>query len=68
MPLKRLFDRSSPSSNRGGLLSGCDQSGCRVRAASIERVVQSDSQSCMIALLWSANSLSAVSSSNIAVV
>ena len=33
MPLNRLLTRSRPSSNRGGFASGCDHSGCSVRAA-----------------------------------
>src|SRR5215471_11075007 len=33
IPEKRLLHASRPSSNRGGLASGCDQIGCRVRAA-----------------------------------
>ena len=68
MPLKRLLARSRPSSNRGGLASGCDHSGCSVRAAEMARGTQADSHCCRIALLWSANSRSFVSSSNMAVV
>ncbi len=40
----------------------------QLRAAAIARGTQVDSQPCMIALLWSANSRSLVSSSNIALV
>src|ERR1700733_8151472 len=66
IPDIRLLAWSRPSSKRGGLASGCDHSGCRVRAAEIARGTQADSQPCMICLLWAANSRSAVSSSNIA--
>src|SRR5215813_1641262 len=68
IPVKRLLAASRPSSNRGGLASGCDHSGCIVRAAARARGTQVASQSAMIALLWSANSRSSVSSSNMAVV
>src|SRR5215470_19563272 len=68
IPAKRLFAASRPSSNRGGLASGCDHSGCSVRAAAMARGTQVASQSAMIVLLWSANSRSSVSSSNIGMV
>src|SRR5215470_16927598 len=68
IPVKRLLAASRPSSNRGGLASGCDQIGCSVRAAARARGTQVVSQSAMICLLWSANSRSSVSSSNMAVV
>src|SRR5262249_4590436 len=60
--------RSSPSSNRGGLASGCDHSGCRVRTASRHCATQLLSQPSMMDLLCPANSLSLVSSSNMATV
>src|SRR5258708_31524259 len=68
IPVKRLLAASRPSSKRGGLASGCDHTGWSVRAAEIARGTQVASHRCMIALLWSANSRSSVSSSNMAVV
>src|SRR5215470_19612009 len=68
IPANRLLAASMPSSKRGGLASGCDHSGCSVRPAAIARGVHTDSHSRRILLLWSANSRSLVSSSNIACV
>src|SRR3984957_17506129 len=68
MPANRLLAASSPSSNRGGLASVCDHSGWSLRAASMARGTQFESQPPRIALLWSANSRSVVSRPNIAVV
>src|SRR5260221_6522850 len=68
IPVKRLLAASRPSSKRGGLASDCDHSGWSVRAAAIARGTQVASHCCMIALLWSANSRSSVSSSNMALV
>src|ERR1700733_7660552 len=62
MTAKRFLAASRPSSNRGGLESGCDQSGCRMRAAVIARGTQVDSQPAMIVLFRSANSRSSLSS------
>ena len=42
MPAKRFLAASRPSSNRPGLASGCDHSGCRVRAAEMARGTQVD--------------------------
>src|SRR6266487_4370888 len=68
MPLNRCLAASRPSSKRGGFASGCDHSGCSVLAAVIARGTQADSHCWRSALLWSANSRSLVSSSNIAMV
>src|SRR6476620_9322218 len=68
MPLNRDLARSRPSSKRGGLKSGWDHSGWRVRDAEIARGTHTVSHPSMIALLWSANSRSLVNSSNIAMV
>src|SRR3954463_7680725 len=68
MPLNRLLARSRPSSNLGGLESGCDHSGCNVRAALMARGTHVVSHSLSSVLLWWANSLSLVSSENIAFV
>src|SRR5262249_23267692 len=68
IPEKRLLHASRPSSKRGGFASGWDQIGCRVRAADRARGTQVDSHCCMIARLWSANSRSLVSSSNMGLV
>ena len=51
MPLNRLLARSRPSSNRGGLASGCDHSGCSVRAAAMARGTQADSHCCRMRLV-----------------
>src|SRR5207302_11497905 len=64
----RFLAASRPSSNRGGFASGCDQSGCSLRAAAMARGTQSPSHSSRYRLLWPANSRSAVSSSNMATV
>src|SRR5262249_20483308 len=68
IPVKRLLAASRPSSNRGGLASGCDQIGCSVRAAVRARGTQVAGQAGMSVLLWSANSRSSVSSANMAMV
>src|SRR6476661_9647462 len=51
MPLNRLLARSRPSSNRGGLASGCDQIGCSSRAAVRHLGTQFESQPAMMSLL-----------------
>src|SRR6185437_1378863 len=68
MPENRLLAASRLSSKRGGLASVCDHSGCSLRPASMAIGTYLASQPSMIALLWSANSLSVVSRPNIAVV
>src|SRR6266542_268616 len=68
MPLNRCLAASRPSSKRGGFASGCDQSGCSLREAAMARGTHADSHSCSWALLWSANSRSLVSNSNMAMV
>src|SRR5689334_7631783 len=68
MPENRLLAASRLSSNRGGLTSVCDHSGCSLRAASMARGTQSVTQPRMMSLLWSANSRSVVSRPNIAMV
>src|SRR5690349_8079487 len=68
MPANRFLAASSESSKRGGLASGCDHSGCSVRAAAMVRPVQVDSQPPSRPLLWSANSRSLVSRWNIGMV
>src|SRR3954463_15653106 len=61
IPANRCLAWSSESSKRGGRASGCDHSGCSVRAAPRQRGTQCDSQSCMSCRLWSANSRSCTS-------
>ena len=68
MPANRFLAASRLSSNRGGLTSVCDHSGCSLRAASMALGTHFASQPLMVALLWSANSRSVVSRPNIAVV
>src|SRR5882757_661131 len=66
--LNRLLARSRPSSKRGGLASGCDHSGCSVRAAWMQRGTQVSSH-CCISLRFSApNCLSVTSRWNIGLV
>src|SRR5215469_2704939 len=66
IPANRLLAASRPSSKRGGFWSGCDHSGCILRAACSARGTQSVSHPLRTVLLWSANSRSVARSSNIA--
>src|SRR3954471_3623843 len=61
IPAKRFLARSRESSKRGGRASGCDHSGCSVRAAPSARGTQAASHCCISCLLWSANSRSVTS-------
>jgi len=65
---KRVLAASRPSSNRPGLASGCDHSGCRVRAAEMARGTQVDIHCMISSRFWSANSRSLVSRWNIGTV
>src|SRR6478735_7276682 len=51
IPPKRLLARSRPSSNRGGLASGCDHNGDIARAATRHLGTQLESQPSMMSLL-----------------
>src|ERR1700722_345099 len=68
MPENRFLAASRLSSKRGGLTSVCDHSGWSLRAASMAMGTYAASHARMVALLWSANSRSVVSTANIAVV
>src|SRR5258708_2086974 len=66
IPVKRLCAASRPSSQRGGFVSGLCHTRWNARAAEIPRGTPGAIHRCMIRLVWSADSRSSVSSSNLA--